>query len=512
MLYTKLEILFANASFFLLFFAMLLSWVVPSTKQSLKERKEPNLVSMPPNTPAPFLTENAGVGPSGIDKQLEEVLLKPMSSPLPESIPSVLEAEPSMHKTNITGMTEQVLLIGSTAVMPANSAKLNDGSPSRKQEKSILADFPSVNFLSELLPNPSPGGYKKTTLRTIQKSPGFFNGLLLTKTACIYSSFFSTTFLMFFRFIESGHLPLSNLYESLIFLSWSCLAIHLILDISFPTLALFSSPATISGALFINGFANFSLPLEMQQSMPLVPALQSNWLMMHVSVMILSYSALILGSLFAIVYLVFDWFNNQDSRNFLLPFGFNAAPRNLDILQKNPRNAFGSKNETLSSFAGIKTSDSFLPEQKASLPAKEAAGLFILRSEAGPQTGSTGILPAASNKSQRSQINQTRLLFLDNLSYRLLGIGFPLLTIGILSGAVWANEAWGSYWSWDPKETWALLTWLVFAIYLHTRITKGWQGKKAALLASVGFLTVWMCFLGVNLLGQGLHSYGWFSS
>ena len=99
---------------------------------------------------------------------------------------------------------------------------------------------------------------------------------------------------------------------------------------------------------------------------------------------------------------------------------------------------------------------------------------------------------------------------LDNLSYRTLGFGFPLLTIGILSGAVWANEAWGSYWSWDPKETWALITWLVFAIYLHTRLTKGWKGTGPALIATGGFIIVWICYLGVNLLGTGLHSYGWF--
>ena len=98
---------------------------------------------------------------------------------------------------------------------------------------------------------------------------------------------------------------------------------------------------------------------------------------------------------------------------------------------------------------------------------------------------------------------------LDNLSYRIIGLGFPLLTIGIISGAVWANEAWGSYWSWDPKETWALITWLVFAAYLHTRITKSWQGKGPAILASVGFIVVWICYLGVNFLGKGLHSYGW---
>ena len=101
---------------------------------------------------------------------------------------------------------------------------------------------------------------------------------------------------------------------------------------------------------------------------------------------------------------------------------------------------------------------------------------------------------------------------LDNLSYRTLGLGFPLLTIGILSGAVWANEAWGSYWSWDPKETWALITWLVFAIYLHTRLSKGWRGNKPALIAVAGFFVVWICYLGVNLLGTGLHSYGWFQT
>ena len=99
---------------------------------------------------------------------------------------------------------------------------------------------------------------------------------------------------------------------------------------------------------------------------------------------------------------------------------------------------------------------------------------------------------------------------LDNISYRIIGLGFPLLTIGIISGAVWANEAWGSYWSWDPKETWALITWLVFAAYLHARITKGWQGRRPAILAASGFAVVWVCYLGVNILGKGLHSYGWF--
>nr|AIM52738.1 ATP cytochrome c biogenesis protein [Ochromonas sp. CCMP1393] len=97
----------------------------------------------------------------------------------------------------------------------------------------------------------------------------------------------------------------------------------------------------------------------------------------------------------------------------------------------------------------------------------------------------------------------------DTWSYRIIGLGFPFLTIGIISGAVWANEAWGSYWSWDPKETWALITWLVFAVYLHSRLLKGWQGEKAATIGSCGFFVIWVCYLGVNFLGKGLHSYGW---
>jgi cytochrome c-type biogenesis protein CcsB len=99
---------------------------------------------------------------------------------------------------------------------------------------------------------------------------------------------------------------------------------------------------------------------------------------------------------------------------------------------------------------------------------------------------------------------------LDSLSYRSITAGFLLLTLGLISGAVWANEAWGSWWSWDPKETWALICWLVYAAYLHTRLTKGWEGKKPAILAIAGFFVIVVCYIGVNLLGVGLHSYGWF--
>ena len=118
------------------------------------------------------------------------------------------------------------------------------------------------------------------------------------------------------------------------------------------------------------------------------------------------------------------------------------------------------------------------------------------------------------NTKIQKNLSQTKIQLLENIdtwSYRTIGLGFPFLTIGIIAGAVWANEAWGSYWSWDPKETWALITWLIFAAYIHARLTKGWVGEKAALLGSIGFIIVWICYLGVNFLGQGLHSYGFLS-
>ena len=96
---------------------------------------------------------------------------------------------------------------------------------------------------------------------------------------------------------------------------------------------------------------------------------------------------------------------------------------------------------------------------------------------------------------------------LDDLSYRCLTIGFPLLTLGIITGSVWAESAWGSYWSWDPKETWSLITWFLYAALLHGRLTVGWRGRRAAIFAIVGFAVLIFTFLGVNLLLSGLHSY-----
>ncbi len=96
---------------------------------------------------------------------------------------------------------------------------------------------------------------------------------------------------------------------------------------------------------------------------------------------------------------------------------------------------------------------------------------------------------------------------LDLIGYKSIGIGFPFLTIGIISGSIWANVAWGSYWSWDPKETWALITWFIYAIYLHLRIVSKWKGRSSAIASIIGFISVIFTFIGVNFLLPGLHSY-----
>ena len=258
-------------------------------------------------------------------------------------------------------------------------------------------------------------------------------------------------FILFSRWIVAGYFPLSNLYESLLFLTWTLLIIYLYIE--FKTKSKLIGAILLPVILLINGFANLTLSPEMQKSSPLVPALQSNWLMMHVSMMMLSYATLIIGSLLCILFLIISNYQEVD----------------LGAIDK-----------------------SSLPLYNVLVDYYETKSL--------------------STSNEISELGKLKLLSsLDNWSYRIIGLGFPFLTIGIIAGGVWANEAWGSYWSWDPKETWALITWIIFATYLHSRITKGWEGKKTAILGSIGFFIIWICYLGVNFLGKGLHSYGWLS-
>nr|YP_009946769.1 cytochrome c biogenesis protein [Incarvillea sinensis]QOE76761.1 cytochrome c biogenesis protein [Incarvillea sinensis] len=271
-------------------------------------------------------------------------------------------------------------------------------------------------------------------------------------------NFFCITGLLISRWIYSRHFPLSDLYESLIFLSWSFSLIHIFPD--FKKIQNLLNTIIGPSTILTQGFATSGLLTEIHESTLLVPALQSEWLIMHVSMMILGYAALLGGSLLSVALLVF--IVRKSTKVF--------SPRNL-LVNLNESFFFGEI-ESMNQGRNIFENTSFFSPKNF----------------------------------YRLQLIQQ----LDYWSYRIISLGFLFLTIGILSGAVWANEAWGSYWSWDPKETWAFITWILFAIYFHTRTNRKWKGTNSAIVASIGFLIIWICYFGVNLLGIGFHSYGLF--
>nr|YP_010451110.1 heme attachment to plastid cytochrome c [Vischeria punctata]AOW70889.1 heme attachment to plastid cytochrome c [Vischeria sp. CAUP Q 202]QFR99704.1 heme attachment to plastid cytochrome c [Vischeria stellata]UTV00891.1 heme attachment to plastid cytochrome c [Vischeria punctata] len=256
-----------------------------------------------------------------------------------------------------------------------------------------------------------------------------------------FSSSFLLILLLLVRWQAGKYFPLSNLYESILFLCVILLIAQQLAELKLSTRLI--KCLNLPLVLCLYWFGNSGLPPEMKAITGLAPSLQSNWLMMHVSVMMLSYATLILGSLLSLLFLILDFYSSKQKKT----AAFSSSGTALQ------------KNEVLTN----------------------------------------------------NFIQFSLLEIIDIWSYRLIGLGFPFLTLGIISGAVWANEAWGAYWSWDPKESWALITWLVFAIYLHTRLIKGWNGKKTAAIGSLGFVIIWICYLGVNFLGKGLHSYGWIS-
>lgn len=217
-----------------------------------------------------------------------------------------------------------------------------------------------------------------------------------------------------------GHAPLSNLYESVVFFAWTIILIFAFVDLKYRYRII--GAFVVPFALFGMAWAQLGLNSGIE---PLVPALQSNWLLYHVVTCFLGYAAFAVACGVSIMYLI--------------------ATR-IGLGKE------GSRGAILNMFPPTK--------------------------------------------------------LLDDLNYKAIMIGFPLLTLGIVTGAAWANYAWGTYWSWDPKETWSLIVWFVYAAFLHARITRGWVGRRAAWLSITGFAATIFCYLGVNLLLSGLHSYG----
>lgn len=222
------------------------------------------------------------------------------------------------------------------------------------------------------------------------------------------------------RWVEShrlgyGYVPLSNLYESLVFFTLAIAVVYLFVEFRFKirAIGIFGSLAAFLTAAYA------SLPSVESEIQPLIPALQSNWLIAHVITCFIGYAA------FAVA-------------------------------------------------CGISI-------------------LYLLRSASGhPPTGAAARLPDMET--------------MDELTHQMIAFGFLFLSIGIITGAIWADQAWGRYWGWDPKETWSLITWLLYATLLHARMMRGWSGKRIAVLSCIGFAAVLFTYFGVNLL-PGLHSY-----
>ena len=222
------------------------------------------------------------------------------------------------------------------------------------------------------------------------------------------------------RWIESyqmgyGHAPLSNLYESLVFFSLCIAVLYLFLEIRYklPIIGVVASPIPFLAMAYA------SLPKVNSAIEPLIPALQSNWLIAHVITCFVGYAG------------------------FAVAFG-------ISILY------------------------------------------FIKAGRETQNGGFAGKIP--------------HLDMLDELTHQMVMFGFLFLSVGIITGAVWANQAWGRYWGWDPKETWSLITWLIYASLLHARLMRGWTGNRIAVLSCAGFIAVIFTYFGVNLL-PGLHSY-----
>lgn len=313
------------------------------------------------------------------------------------------------------------------------------------------------------------------------------------------------------RWIESGHFPLSNMYESLSFLAWGVTAVTLYFTATennnddakyFDSKAGGAQAKRVTGdiaavwaspvALGIVAFAQFSLPKALQKAGALVPALQSNWLVMHVSVVMCSYATLLFGSVLCMAVLALS--QPKESPITAIREAVQPALQGLaNGLQPQPAVATAGQ-------AMAMTGTTLDAGNTANKKEQDVEAAVTTSAVSVSATNVTVEFSSSSASAVLSEDDQLAIT-LDDLAYRSLLLGFGFLTIGIVSGAVWANEAWGNYWSWDPKETWALITWLVYAGYLHTRLQLGWDTRESAKIGAFGFLVVWVCYIGVNLMG-----------
>ncbi|MCG6553414.1 MAG: c-type cytochrome biogenesis protein CcsB [Candidatus Magnetominusculus sp. LBB02] len=317
-------------------------------------------------------------------------------------------------------------------------------------------------------------------------------------TVVAVAAFLSQTAALLFRWLESygmgiGRAPLTNLYESLIFFVWCLMLGYLIIEFKYKnrTFGAFVTPLAGLALGFID-LTGISKEIE-----PLVPALQSNWLLAHVTMSFISYSAFGLAFATGMLYLVLSTEKRTEPSYIFWTvagsvFFILLAAMGADFLKFK---VIGTSPETIKSYLFRATFRGGGPAALLSFIASAAVIFSVWRY-------------GHVLKRMLSSFGMT-LDFLEDINYKVVAVGFPIFTLGgLIFGAIWADQAWGVYWSWDPKETWSLITWLVYAFYLHARYLRGWRGNKIAVLSSIGFITVIFTYLGVNMFLSGLHSYG----
>jgi cytochrome c-type biogenesis protein CcsB len=210
------------------------------------------------------------------------------------------------------------------------------------------------------------------------------------------------------RWYAAGRPPFASMYEALVLFAWAIVVVYLIFEMLYRAGVLFIPSLILCICMLIGAsFGDSALK-------PLVPALQSKWISIHVVTYFIGYGALSIAFVLGILYVIY---------------------------------------------------------------------------------------------ARKQKTGSDRMRYIDTLTYRLIIFGFPFLTIGMTTGSAWADVAWGTYWGWDPKETCSLITWLVYVVYLHMRILRGWKDKRAAWLCILGFLATLFTFIGVNFVLPGLHSY-----
>ncbi|UCE79648.1 MAG: c-type cytochrome biogenesis protein CcsB [Nitrospiraceae bacterium] len=323
-------------------------------------------------------------------------------------------------------------------------------------------------------------------------------------TTITIAGFVSQTAAIILRWIEFKDIgqmgwlraaPLTNLYESLVFFVWCLILAYLVIEFRYRNRSFGAFITPIAGlALAYIDLSGMSKDIQ-----PLVPALQSNWLLAHVLMSFIAYSMFAISFSTGLMYLMVRTEKKSEPiyifwTVMLGIFIIVLSGMGLDYIKF--KIAVSGHEELIQNYLF-----------KATFRSSSTATMIV------SWLGAGAIVFAIWHFGNHMKKVITGFGIshdiLDDITYKSIAIGFPVFTLGgLIFGAIWADQAWGKYWTWDPKETWSLITWFFYAFYLHSRLLRGWRGKKVAVVAVLGFLAVIFTYLGVNLLLSGLHSYG----